>query len=72
MKVYRMTVMFIDFDGIGPDSACSTIEDVRLPNHTINGVVMDIDEREVEWTDNHPLNNRGTRSDAFDKLFEVD
>lgn len=70
MKVYRMVMMFIDFDDLGPEQAVEVIENARLPNHIIPPQCMELQEREVEWSDDHPL-NRGDdeRATAFDALF---
>ena len=71
MKVYKMTLMFIDFDNLGAKGATDIIENARLPNHIIPGHVMALEERDIgEWDDDHPLNNYKTQIAAFQILFE--
>lgn len=70
MKAYKITLLFIDFDEVGPQEAKYLIENARLPNHIDSGTVMDIEEADIgEWHDNHPLNNRKTMAAAFEEIF---
>ena len=43
MKVYKMTLMFVDHDEIGPREAKQLIERARLPNHVDPGDVMSVE-----------------------------
>lgn len=71
MKVYKMTLMFLDFDNVGPDGAKSLIENARLPNRIDPGSVMELEEREIgEWEDENPLNSGTTKHKAFKELFK--
>jgi hypothetical protein len=71
MKVYKMTLMFIDFDNVGMTDAKQLIENARLPNHINPGTVVAIEERDIgEWHDDHPLNNRKTQIAALQLLFK--
>lgn len=71
MKVYRVTLMVIDHDGIGQEGIRSNIEDTNYGNHWIAPVVMGCDCVDIgEWEDNNPLNYRTTRADAFRELFD--
>lgn len=70
MKAYRMVLLFVDHDGVGPEAARQLIEDARLPNHIIPGTVMSLDEVDVgEWRDDHPLNFRSKMDAEFERLF---
>lgn len=70
MKVYKMTLMFLDHDDVGPAAAKQLIENARLPNHISPGDVMAIEERDIgEWRDDHPLNFRDKQAAAFAALF---
>ena len=70
MKVYKMTLMFIDHDDLGPDGARRLLEDARYPNHVIGPDVMTLEERDIgEWRDDHPLNYRSKQAAAFEDLF---
>lgn len=53
--------MFLDFDELGPAGAVALLENARYPNHIMGPVVMDLEEREVEFSDDHPLNSGATR-----------
>ena len=71
MKAYKIVLLFLDFDNVGPDGAAQLIEDARLPNHIDPVTVMSIEERDIgEWSDDHPLNGRDTKQAAFDEMFE--
>lgn len=71
MKVHRVVLTVIDFDGIGADSIRDVIENARYPNRCINPSVMSIDTRDCgEWHDGHPLNNRKTSEAEMARLFE--
>lgn len=69
-KVYRMVLMFVDHDGLGPDGVAEMLENARYPNHVIGPSVMSVETREVEWHDGHALNQLDQQADAFEKLFE--
>lgn len=70
MKVYKITLMMVDFDNLGPEGAKTVIENARLPNHISPGKVMALEERDIgEWDDEHPLNNHKTQIAAFQNLF---
>ena len=70
MKAYKITLLFLDFEDIGPQEAKSLIENARLPNRIDPGTVMDLQEADIgEWSDDHPLNKRATKAAAFRALF---
>lgn len=69
MKVFKVEVMVIDFDELGEAEVKSTIETTRYPNYCINPSVKKIETREVEWSDDHPLNKRDTTDKAYAELF---
>jgi hypothetical protein len=69
MKAYKVEILIIDFDGIGAESIKTNIENVNYPNDCISPNVMYIEEAEIDWTDEHPLNNRGTAKEAYKELF---
>jgi len=69
MKVYRVEVMVIDFDNIGPGGVKDVIEHTRYPNWAIHPEVKGIDTREVNWSDRHPLNIMDTADQAYRDLF---
>jgi len=70
MKVYKVELMIIDFDGLGANEIQSVIENQKFPNRCIFPDVMDISERDIgEWSDDHPLNNTRTSASEYRKLF---
>ena len=70
MRAYKITLLFLDFDEVGPQEAKSLIENARLPNRIDPGTVMAIEEADIgEWHDNHLLNKRTTMAAAFEELF---
>ena len=67
MRAYRMTILIVDHDDIGPDEAKATIEQQRFPNHCIAPVVLRVDEAEIgRWSDTHPLNTVQDRLERLD------
>ena len=70
MKAYKITLLFLDFDEVGPQEAKALIENARLPNHIHPGMVMETQEADIgEWSDDHTLNKRATMASAFAELF---
>ncbi len=71
MKVYRVELMILDFDGLGEDGISETIECTRYPNHCMSPKVVKTESRDIgEWSDDHPLNNRTTADAAYAELFK--
>lgn len=69
-KVYKATVMIIDHDHIGEKEIASVLENTRYPNRCINPTVMPFMQiREVDWSDDHPLNFTDRQHEEFAKLF---
>jgi hypothetical protein len=71
MKAYKIELLIIDFDQLGPNEIQLVLEQTKYPNWCIYPNVMKIEERELgEWTDEHPLN--GAQQDAeYQRLFGV-
>lgn len=72
MEVHRLEVLVIDSDEVGSDGVKRLIENTKYPNWSISPHVQKIETREVEWSDDHPLNKRDTADEAYRKLFEDD
>lgn len=68
-KVYRVEVLVVDHDGLGADGIKEVLENQRYPNWCISPYVMSAESRDVEWSDEHPLNQRTTMRDFFLGLF---
>lgn len=69
MKVMKIEVLVIDFDGLGEAEVKSVIENARYPNHCVYPEVKSIEAVDVEWSDDHPLNKRSQSSQAYQQLF---
>lgn len=67
MKVYSVTLLVLDLDNLGATDAVQVIKAARCRGLATS--VMDIKEREVEWSDEHPLNRRDMADAAFEALF---
>jgi|CXWL01.1.fsa_nt_gi hypothetical protein len=68
-KVIKLTVLVIDFDGLGADGVKEVIETTSYPNHCISPTVKSIEVREVEWSSDHPLNIRNLADAEYKRLF---
>lgn len=70
MKVYKIELMIVDFDDVGPEEIKHILETTRYPNRCINPTVMHIYGRELgTWSDDNPLNNRDTAAEEYRRLF---
>lgn len=71
VRVHRIEVLVIDHDDLGAEEVCQVIEDTRYPNRCIRPEVKRAETREVEWSDDHPLNHDDTADEAYRALFEA-
>ena len=70
MKVYKVELMVVDFDGIGGDGVKDELENARYGNRCIRPEVKGIQERDIgEWDDDHPLNQMDTSDAEYRRLF---
>ncbi len=69
-KVYKIVLMVVDHDELGEAGVREVLENQRYPNRCIMPRVMDTETREVEWSDEHPLNNTRTSKDVFGEMFD--
>ncbi|KKN69878.1 hypothetical protein LCGC14_0437020 [marine sediment metagenome] len=61
MKAYRVTLVIVDHDELGPDEISSVLENSRYPNHCIYPRVAHLEGLDIgEWVDSHPLNLTST------------
>lgn len=71
MKVYKVEIMVIDHDGIGPEEIKDVFESQRYPNHCMNPHVMEVTAAEIgRWKDSHPLNYKSTQRQEYLRLFQ--
>lgn len=68
-KIHKVTLLIVDDDDLGAASVKDEIENTNYPNDCIRPTVMEIDTREVVWSDDHPLNNSRTMLAEFRRLF---
>ena len=69
MKVHKIEILIIDFDGVGAEEITSILENNHYPNHCISPQVKKIESKDIEWSDNHPLNGRTTSDQAYKEIF---
>lgn len=61
MRVHVVTLVIVDFDGLGPDGIKTELEATRFANDCISPNVEDIQTYDIgPWDDSHPLNQLGT------------
>jgi hypothetical protein len=70
MQVHKLVVLVVDHDDLGGVDVRDVIEETRYPNRCIYPKVMSVETRDVEWSDDHPLNKTATQDAAFDELFK--
>jgi hypothetical protein len=71
VKVYKLDVMIIDHDGLGEEGIKEELENVRFPNDCLRPIVLCCQSRDIEWSDNHPLNITKKTVGEGKKLFGV-
>jgi len=59
----------IDFDDLGAEEVCEVLANARYPNRCISPDVKSVETREVDWSDEHPLNHSATAESAYRELF---
>ena len=59
MKVYKIELLILDHDALGPEEIRTVLENTNYPNDCIRPQIASVEEREVEWADDHPLNRAG-------------
>lgn len=70
MKAHKITVLVVDFDGLGSEEVKSVIENAHYPNRCISPDVMEIQTVDLgEWTDEHPLNQNTSKLAEYVRLF---
>jgi hypothetical protein len=69
VEILKVSVMVVNHDGLSKEELAGVIEHTHYPNDAISPRVSRIDSREVEWTDDHPLNHKKLWKQAFRKLF---
>ncbi len=70
MKVHRVELFIIDFDGLGKSGIIENLQADVYPNHCMMPSVISVETREVTWREDHPLNISSTMHEACRQLFE--
>jgi len=66
MKVHRIELLVLDFEGIGVHQIGLMLGNVR----NLHGSVMSAESRDIgPWEDENPLNHRDTQGEEFRRLF---
>ena len=71
MKVFKVDVLVVDFDNCGADEIKLIIENAHYANDAVSPRVMSIECREVDWSDEHPLNMQSTCNEEYKRLFNA-
>lgn len=69
LKVHKVTLMVTDHDDLGAGDVAKVIESTKYPNWCIHPNVVNIETREMDWHEQHPLNLIGQQKSAFAELF---
>lgn len=69
MKVYKIELLIIDHDALGPEEIRFVLENTNYPNDCIRPQIALVEERVIEWTDDHPL-NQAVWTATFRKMFD--
>lgn len=69
-KVYKVEVLIVNHDKLSEQEIRDVIENTRYPNRCIMPKVIKIESHEVEWSDEHPLNNICTMQEEYKRLFK--
>ena len=69
-KVHLITLVVVDHDDIGAACVTEVLENVNYPNDCIAPHVLETESREVEWSDDHPLNRNATFEREVARLFD--
>lgn len=68
-KVYKVELLIVDHDNVG-GGIKNIIEQANYPNDCISPKVMRMVEREVERTDQYPLNLKDKQGSEYRRLFK--
>ena len=70
MKIHRIVLYVVDFDGLGAEGVKQELENTRFANDCISPDIAEVQTRDIgEWSDAHPLNHRATAQATREALF---
>lgn len=65
-NVYKVELLVIDFENVGStEDVVNALENIRHLSSHVKGIAL----REVEWSDDHPLNKPDTDDAEYQRLF---
>lgn len=70
VQVHKVTIGIIDHDGLGVEDLRSVLQNTHYANRCISPRVLEVETKEVDWHDRHPLNITTTQDEAFRQLFD--
>jgi hypothetical protein len=68
-RVYKIELMVVDLADDGPQAVTLLIESTLSSNFCIEPRVNSVEERQLEWDKDHPLNSSSGWQRAFADLF---
>ncbi len=69
VKVHKLTVLVVNHDDLDDEALKDNLESANFANDCMLPSVMGIETQEVEWYDDHPLNNTKTADYVFANMF---
>lgn len=70
MKVFKVELMIIDFDGLEENGILTELVNAKFANDCMYPRIVSVAERDIgEWDDDHPLNHKGKAIAEFRRLF---
>ena len=70
MKLHKIEILIVNHDDVSEEDIKYHLENTKYPNYCISPEVLSINTREIEWSDDHPLNHRDTQFEACRELFK--
>ena len=71
MQVFKVEMLIITADIDTEKELINVIENTKYPNWCISPIVKNIKHIEVDWNDDHKLNNSETCDEEYNKLFNI-
>ncbi len=68
-KVHKLTVLVVNHDDLDDEALKANLESANFGNDCMLPQLMDIETKEVEWHDDHALNNTNTAKYVFADMF---
>jgi hypothetical protein len=67
IKAYKIEILVLDFEDGGEEA----IRDLVERSRHLNAKVMSLKSVDIDWSDDHPLNQCGTSARAYQDLFSA-